>query len=76
MLGESITQLASLDEIPLAEPVRVDDDAIVPVESLLFRGSAALDRARALRDDMRRSGVVDPDALQELYDLLDLARAE
>lgn len=76
MLGQSLSRLASLEDVPLAEPVRVDDDAIVPVESLLFRGPAALERARALRDDMRRRGTVDPDELQELYDLLDLARTE
>ncbi len=53
-----------------------DDDAIVPVEALLYRGQAALDRARALRDELRSRGTTDPDALHELYDLLDLARAE
>ena len=50
--------------------------AIVPVEALLYRGQAALDRARALRDELRSRGSTDPDALHELYDLLDLARAE
>jgi HPt (histidine-containing phosphotransfer) domain-containing protein len=76
MLGESLTMLASLDESPLAEPVATDDDEIVPIESLLYRGNSALERARMLRDRMRRSGSVDPEALNELYELLDLARAE
>ena len=76
MLSASLTQLSSLDDVPLIEPVRADEDAIVPIESLLYRGQAALDRARDLRDELRSSGSTDPDALQELYDLLDLARAE
>jgi hypothetical protein len=76
MLGASLAQLAGLDRAPLAPPATVDDDAIVPVESLVYRGSAALERACELRDSMRQHAVVDPDALQELYDLIDLARAE
>jgi chemotaxis protein histidine kinase CheA len=76
MISSSLTQLSSLEEMPLIEPVRADDDAVVPVESLFYRGQAALERARAIRDEMRASASNDPDALQELYDLLDLARAE
>lgn len=73
MLDASLTTLSSLDDIPLIEPARSDEDAIVPIEALLYRGNAALERARALRDDLRTRGA-DPDALHELYDLLDLAR--
>lgn len=76
MINASLTQLSSLEDVPLIEPVHYDDDAIVPVEALLYRGQAALDRARALRDELRSRGSTDPDALHELYDLLDLARAE
>lgn len=76
MINASLTQLSSLEDVPLIEPVRYDDDAVVPVEALLYRGQAALDRARALRDELRSRGTTDPDALHELYDLLDLARAE
>ena len=76
MLDVSITELSSLEDVPLIEPVRMDENAIVPVESLLYRGAAALERARALRDELRNRGATDPDALHELYDLLDLARAE
>lgn len=75
LLHQSLSKLAALEDIPLAEPTQApDDDAIVPVEALLYRGNAALERARELRDALRRSGSADPDALQELYDLLDLAR--
>jgi hypothetical protein len=76
MIDASLSQLSSLEEIPLIEPVRQDEDAIVPVEALLYRGQAALERARALRDELRSRGVTDPEALHELYDLLDLARVE
>ena len=76
MLSASLNQLSSLEDVPLVEPVRADEDAIVPIESLLYRGAAALERARTLRDELRNTGSTDPDALQELYDLLDLARAE
>ncbi len=76
MIDASLTQLSSLEEIPLAEPVSNDEDAVVPVEILLYRGQAALERARALRDELRSRGVTDPDALNELYELLDLARVE
>lgn len=76
MLGETLSQLASLEHAPLAEPLVVDDETIVPVEQLVYRGTAALDRARAIRDDLRRRGAADPEELNELYDLLDLARAE
>ena len=76
MLDASLTQLSSLDDVPLIEPVRTDDNAIVPVEALVYRGQAALERARALRDELRNRGTTDPEALHELYDLLDLARVD
>jgi chemotaxis protein histidine kinase CheA len=76
MIDASLTQLSSLENVPLIEPVRADEDAIVPIETLLYRGQAALERARALRDELRSRGVADPEALHELYDLLDLARVE
>jgi hypothetical protein len=43
---------------------------------LLYRGRAAIMRARDIRDQVRRtagSGPVDPEVLGELFDLLDLA---
>ena len=76
LLDQGISELSSLENIPLIEPEPTNDDAIVPVEDLVYRGQAALDRARALRDQLRRSGTTDPEALHELYELLDLARAE
>lgn len=53
-----------------------DPDAVVPIETLLYHGRAALDRARAVRDALRACpGPPDPALLAELYDLLDLAAA-
>ena len=46
---------------------------LVPIESLLYRGESALARARTLRDSLRAQGTPLPDALAELYDMLDLA---
>ena len=58
----------------LAEPIGFNDD-IVPVDALLYRGRAALDRAVELRDAIRRAGGAPaPEALEELYDLVELAR--
>lgn len=76
LLDASLSQLASLDTMPLVEPDSADDDEIVPVERLLYRGNAALERARVLRDELRSRNTTDPEVLHELYDLLDLARAE
>jgi hypothetical protein len=45
---------------------------IVPIDSLLYRGPAALERARTLRDSLRTGGST-PESLAELFDLLDLA---
>jgi hypothetical protein len=46
----------------------------VPIEHLLYSGRSALERARAVRDELRaRPGPPDPALLDELYELLDLA---
>jgi chemotaxis protein histidine kinase CheA len=61
------------------EPIAVEDDAseIVSIDALLYRGRAALDRARAVRDEIReaeRAGAAArPESLAELLDLIDLA---
>jgi len=59
------------------QPEQIAEDTIVPIESLLYRGSAALERAIEIRDELRQSETpADADALDELFDLLELARAE
>ena len=54
--------------------------AMIPIESLLYRGHSALTRARQVRDDLtvhwQRGTLADPAAhalFEELSDLLDLA---
>jgi Hpt domain len=77
LLDSTIDALDALGENPFAEPVPIPEDTVVPIDTLLYRGRAALDRAVEIRDDLRRRGASsDQAALDELFDLLDLARAE
>ena len=77
LLGAGIQGLSGLDREPLSEPVDVDDDGIVPIQDLLYRGRAALHRAVELSDTLKRAGPSpDAESLAELYDLLELAAAE
>ena len=77
LLDSTIEALDSLSENPFAAPVPIPEDNVVPIDSLLYRGRAALDRAVEIRDELRRRGASsDQAALDELFDLLDLARAE
>jgi hypothetical protein len=72
--------LAALDVLEpdaFAERVTIPEDRLVPIENLLYRGRAALDRAVEIRDALRSAKRYDDqEALDELFDLLDLARAE
>ena len=77
LLGAGIDGLSGLDREPLSEPVDVDDDGIVPIQDLLYRGRAALHRAVEIGDTLKRAGPSpDAESLAELYDLLELAAAE
>lgn len=77
MLGESIAALSRLAEEPLSEPAFVEDDDVVPIQDLLYRGDAALHRAIELGKVLRSAdGAADPESLAELYDLLELAASE
>jgi len=80
LLQTGIAGFQPLSQAPLSEPASLGDDDIVPIESLLYRGRAALDRALAVRDELQRasqSGTTpDVAALAELFDLLELARRE
>ena len=80
LLQTGIASFQPLAQAPLSEPASIGDDDIVPIESLLYRGRAALDRALAVRDELQRARAagVNPDeaALAELFDLLELARRE
>lgn len=77
LLGAGISGLSGLEHEPLSEPAEVDDDGIVPIQDLLYRGRAALHRAIELGDTLKRAGPSpDAESLAELYDLLELAAAE
>jgi chemotaxis protein histidine kinase CheA len=77
LLQSGITELGQLDERPLTAPVPLPMERVVPIETLVYRGRAAVKRATELRDEIRSSGAPpSPDALEELYALLDLALAE
>ncbi len=77
MLGAGISGLALLDSEPLAEPAELEDDGVVPIQDLLYRGKSALRRAAQLGQTFRTSGgTPNAEALAELYDLLELAEAE
>jgi len=68
---------AQLSQRPLSKAVPIIDEKLVPIETLLFRGRAALDRARTLRNELRDAArSPSPDELSELYDLLELAASE
>ncbi|MFN2564806.1 MAG: hypothetical protein ABR499_07340 [Gemmatimonadaceae bacterium] len=71
LLDAGIASVEELAERPLSAPVPVEE-TLVPIESLVYRGEAALQRARELRDDLRKQSAPPREALEELYDLLDL----
>jgi chemotaxis protein histidine kinase CheA len=73
LLATGIAGLEQLDEQPLSAPIELDED-IVPIEDLVFRGRAALDRAREIREAARRrGGALTVLETEELFALLDLA---
>ena len=76
-LDVGIETLGRLQDKPLREATPLPDETIVPIQDLLYRGRAAVERAHSLRDALRnRSGSPPQEIIDELYDLLDLALAE
>jgi hypothetical protein len=72
-----VSQAEHLREQPLAPRVTGPYDEVVPMEQLLYRGRSALVRAVALRDEIHGERTTpSPEALDELFDLLDLALTE
>ena len=77
LLDRGIRTLGTLPQTPLSNPVTLAEQPPVPIDVLLYRGKAAIERAREIRNAIQRSGgAVDAEALGELYDLLDLALTE
>jgi hypothetical protein len=74
LLDAGIRSLGVLHTTPLSNPIPIEEQPAVPIGVLLYRGKAAIERAREIRDQVKRtSGPVDPETLGELFDLLDLA---
>ena len=74
LLGAGIAGLAGLNVDPMSEPVDVEEDSVVPIDDLVYSGPAALRRALALGNSLKRSPVAaSAESLAELYDLLELA---
>ena len=74
LLGKGIDALDNLTMKPIATPVTFGAVEVVPVETLLYRGRAALERAAAIREQIKTSGgVPSPATLEEMYDLIGLA---
>src|SRR5262249_11797339 len=71
--------IAEIERRPMVADDAIDGDSAggLPIDALLYRGRAALDRARVLRDEIRRAEtageVASREALSELLDLIDLA---
>jgi chemotaxis protein histidine kinase CheA len=77
MLQHGIARIGELHTTPLSEPVPIVDESLVPIDSLLYRGRAALDRARAITAEIRaQQSSPSPDTIAELSDLLHLAGTE
>ncbi|MBX3175227.1 MAG: hypothetical protein KF709_12490 [Gemmatimonadaceae bacterium] len=77
LLAVGIAGLAPLDEVRLADPVIGEDDDVIPIEELLYRGKDALRRAIEIGETLRQAASTpDDDTLAELYDLLQLAAVE
>ena len=77
LLSTGIRGIGALGDRPLSEPVPLVDESLAPIDEYLYRGRAALDRARELREEIRRGGGVPrSEQLEELLDLIELAGAE
>ncbi|MFI5245829.1 MAG: hypothetical protein ACHQQR_11415, partial [Gemmatimonadales bacterium] len=77
LLGMGLSGLSDLERTPLAEPAAIEDDGVVPIQDLLYRGKAALHRAAQLGQVARQAGSTpNAEAVAEILDLLELAEAE
>jgi hypothetical protein len=78
LLGAGIAGLSRLETEHLSQPADIDeDDGVVPIQELLYRGKAALRRAIEIGETVKRLGAAPTaDTLDELFDLLQLAAAE
>jgi len=77
LLDAGIAKLGALRTEPLAAPAPLPEQPAVPIDVLLYRGRAAIERCIEIRDKVRSAGGrVDAETLGELFDLLELALAD
>ena len=74
LIGTTIAQLGAVSGGTRKTPVPVPPP--VPIESLLYRGRAALERALEIRAARTAGELLDPDTIEELLDLIALAAEE
>jgi chemotaxis protein histidine kinase CheA len=75
VLDQGIDSLSSIAAMPMSDPVDIAEQPLVPIDALIYRGRAAIERAIELREEIR-SGAASDESMAELFDLLDLALAE
>jgi hypothetical protein len=74
LLDAGIAKLGALRTEPLTAPAPLPEQPAVPIDVLLYRGRAAIERCIEIRDQVRSAGgPVDAETLGELFDLLELA---
>lgn len=74
LLDAGIRNLGELQRAPLVEPAPLAEAPPVPIDVLVYRGRSALLRAVEIREELKqKGGPPDSGALDELFDLLDLA---
>jgi chemotaxis protein histidine kinase CheA len=77
LLEDGIASFLELDEKPLSPPAALDDERVVPIDELLYRGRAALERAASLRAELLYLDTAPPrEIVEELFDLIELALVE
>jgi chemotaxis protein histidine kinase CheA len=75
-IENGLAGFSALEATPLSSPVPLPDEEVVPIEQLLYRGQAALTRARELREEALGVAAPPRAVIEELFDLLDLAIAD
>ncbi|PYP81358.1 MAG: hypothetical protein DMD35_01180 [Gemmatimonadetes bacterium] len=74
LLDAGIAKLGTLASAPLVAPAPLPEQPVVPIDVLLYRGRAAIERCLEIREQVRSmGGPIDEETLGELFDLLDLA---
>jgi hypothetical protein len=74
LIDRGIRTLDTLPKTPLSSPVLLPEHPPIPIEVLLYRGRAALERAQELRTELGQPNApLDADMMRELFDLIDLA---